>query len=114
MDVMKMTPDEAAALGNLNPRRYDLLLQCLTLEEPFTAADVSEALRCAGTETVTPSSLSRDLRGLEAGGLLCGEPGMKEARRGRTVHFRTTALAEKLFAQLDEHVRSALERRSLR
>lgn len=111
---MKLTDNEATALGHINPRRFEILLRCLTLDEPFTAGDVLTGLREDGDEQLSQSALSRDLRGLEAGGLLVGDPPVLEARKGRTVHFHTTDMAEKLFAQLNSHVVSVLEGRGLR
>lgn len=111
---MKLTDDEAQALGHINPRRFEILLRCLTLDEPFTAGDVLTGLREDGDEQLSQSALSRDLRGLEAGGLLVGDPPVLEARKGRTVYFHTTELAEKLFGQLNSHVVSVLEHRGLR
>lgn len=111
---MKLTDDEAKALGHLNPRRFEILLRCLTLDDPFTAGDVLCELRENGDEQLSSSALSRDLRGLESGGLLVGDPSLLEARKGRTVHFHTTELAEQLFAQLSGHVASVLEGRGLR
>lgn len=111
---MKLTDNEATALGHLNPRRFEILLRCLTLDEPFTAGDVLTGLREDSDEQLSSSALSRDLRGLEAGGLLVGDPPLLEARKGRTVHFHTTDLAERLFAQLNGYVVSVLEGRSLR
>ena len=111
---MKLTDNEATALGHLNPRRFEILLRCLTLDEPFTAGDVLLGLREDSDEQLSSSALSRDLRGLEAGGLLVGDPPLLEARKGRTVHFHTTELAERLFAQLNGYVVSVLESRGLR
>ncbi|WP_423059436.1 hypothetical protein [Brevibacterium linens] len=111
---MKLTDNEATALGHLNPRRFEILLRCLTLDEPFTAGDVLTGLREDSDEQLSSSALSRDLRGLEAGGLLVGDPPLLEARKGRTVHFHTTDLAERLFAQLNGYVVSVLESRGLR
>lgn len=111
---MKLTDNEATALGHLNPRRFEILLRCLTLDEPFTAGDVLTGLREDSDEQLSSSALSRDLRGLEAGGLLVGDPPLLEARKGRTVLFHTTDLAERLFAQLNGYVVSVLEGRGLR
>lgn len=110
---MKLTDNEATALGHINPRRFEILLRCLTLDEPFTAGDVLAVLTEEAGEQLSSSALSRDLRGLEAGGLLVGDPSFLEARKGRTVHFHTTELAEKLFFQLSNHVVSVLEHRGL-
>ncbi|PAK92601.1 hypothetical protein B8X04_16955 [Brevibacterium casei] len=111
---MRLTDDETTALGHLNPRRFEILLCCLTLDEPFTAGDVLAGLREEGEAELSVSSLNRDLRGLESGGLLAGSPPLAAARKGRTVQFHTTELAETLFAQLSGRVASVLESRGLR
>lgn len=111
---MKLTANEATALGHLNPRRVEILLRCLTLDEPFTAGDVLAGLQEEGDEQLSPSALSRDLRGLESGGLIVGDPPVLEARKGRTVSFHPTDLAENLFSQLHSHGVSVLENRGLR
>lgn len=84
----------AAALGQLNPRRFEILLACIRLGGEFTTKDLREAL--PGSEP----SLPRDLNALEDGGLLCADPPRALARQGRPVTYSVAPQAREVFAQI--------------
>ncbi len=90
-----------AALSQMNPRRFDLLLGCIGQGRPFTVAD----LRASVADT-TPS-LPRDLNALETGGLLIADPPRSFDRQGRPVTYTVAPLAYRAFRDLAAAIESA-------
>lgn len=87
------------ALGQMTPRRFDLLVVCCSLPETFT----TDALRGQLSEGMG-SSLLRDLRALEAGGWLVATPPASEPRQGKVVRYRVTPLAESAWPALHQQI----------
>ncbi len=91
----------AAALGQLNPRRFEILLACIRLGGEFTTKDLREAL--PGSEP----SLPRDLNALEDGGLLRADPPRAIARQGRPVTYTVAPQTRTVFARIAQLVEDA-------
>ena len=90
-----------AALGQLNPRRFEILLACIRLGGEFTTKDLREAL--PGSEP----SLPRDLNALEDGGLLRADPPRAIARQGRPVTYTVAPQTRTVFARIAQLVEDA-------
>jgi DNA-binding transcriptional ArsR family regulator len=90
-----------AALGQINPRRFELLLVCISLGGPFSTKDLREALSSA------EPSLPRDLGALEAAGLLRADPPRARARQGRPVTYTVAPETRTVFARLARLVEEA-------
>lgn len=98
--------DEGVALGQITPRRFELLLACLELAEPFTSTELRALI---GDDSPSAGSLLRDLRALELGGWLLGDPPHTASRQGRAVHYRVNRdLAGTVFHRLAARVDAAL------
>lgn len=91
----------SAALAQMTPRRYELLVVMAGLAAPFLAADVRRALH---ERPGLRSSLLRDLRSLEVGGWLTADPPHEEARQGRTVYYEIAPLAWGAFQELSDRL----------
>lgn len=91
----------AAALGQLNPRRFEILLACIRLGGTFTTKDLREAL------PTSEPSLPRDLNALEDGGLLHADPPRAIARQGRPVTYTVAPHTRTVFAQIAQLVEDA-------
>lgn len=88
-------------LSQMNPRRFEVLLICMTLTEPFTATDIRDALPLA------EPSLPRDLNALEDGGLLTADPPKSESRQGRVVLYWVAPRTQTVFRGIADLVDSA-------
>lgn len=91
----------SSVLGQLNPRRFTILLTCIRLGGEFTARDVREAL------PVDEPSLARDLNALEAIELLHATPPRAAARQGRPVTYVVAPRVRTVFSQLASLVEDA-------
>lgn len=91
----------AAALGQLNPRRFEILLACIRLGGEFTAKDLRAALPSS------EPSLARDLNALEIGGLLRADPPRERARQGRPVTYTVPPETRTVFARIAALVEDA-------
>lgn len=91
----------AAALGQLNRRRFEILLACIRLGGEFTTKDLREAL--PGSEP----SLPRDLNALEDAGLLRADPPRAIARQGRPVTYTVAPQTRTVFAQIARLIEDA-------
>lgn len=90
------------ALGHMTPRRFNLLVACCSLPEPFTTDSLRGSL-----PTALLSSLLRDLRALEAGGWLQATPPASESRQGKVVRYQVTGLAESAWPALHDRIAQA-------
>lgn len=105
MDSVRLNDELAAAVACVTPRRVELLLAALAQPGSFTVSDLRE---------VTPTdggSLPRDVRALEHGGWLRGDPPESSGRQGRTVAYTVTPLAIDLFPELARLVETAISSR---
>lgn len=91
----------ASALGQLNPRRFEILLACIRLGGEFTTKDLREAL------PVSEPSLPRDLNALEDSGLLRADPPRVIARQGRPVKYTVAPQTRTVFARIAQLVEDA-------
>lgn len=90
-----------ATLGQLNARRFEILLACIRLGREFTTKDLREAL------PVSEPSLPRDLNALEDGGLLRADPPRVIARQGRPVKYTVAPQTRTVFARIAQLVEDA-------
>lgn len=108
MDVMedfRLSAEQSAAVGQLSPRRVELLYLCMSLPAAFTANDLRKALP---PDDDAGRYLNRDLFALETGGLLAADPPRSAPRQGRTVSYRVSPLAHGLFGELDRLAKRAI------
>lgn len=73
------------ALAQITPRRLELLLACGDLPAEFTASELRAHLK---TPASGVAAVTRDLRGLEAGGWLLAHPPRTQKRQGQTVVYK--------------------------
>ena len=84
-----------AALAQITPRRFELLLACVDLPVEFTASELRAHMQ---TPASSVAAVTRDLRGLEAGGWLLARPPRTQKRQGQTVVYSLNrALAGRAF-----------------
>lgn len=105
MDPVRLNAELAAAVAWVTPRRVELLLAALAYPGSFTISDLREDVADEG------GSLPRDLRALERGGWLLGDPPEDSGRQGRTVAYTVTPLAMRMFPELARLVEAAISSR---
>ena len=91
----------ASGLGQMNPRRFEVLLSCIRLGGEFTSTDLRAALR------TSEPSLPRDLNALEATGLLDADPPASNARQGQRVRYTVAPRTREVFAALADEIEKA-------
>ncbi len=93
-----LSPRAAALLNNISAERFTLLQRCLSVSQPFTAAQV-------GPGGGVPRANPRDLAALERLGLLIAYPPVETKRQGRRVEYRVAAeTASAIFTEIAEAV----------
>lgn len=108
MEDFCLSAEQSAAVGQLNPRRVELLYLCMSFPLTFTARDLRQVLP---PDADTSRYLSRDLLALETGGLLAADPPRSSPRQGRAVSYQVPSLALSLFAELDAMATRAINAR---
>lgn len=99
-----MNEDLQKILTQINPRRFEILLQAARLGSSFTAAQFREVFPLGS------SSLTRDLNALEAAGLLLADPSMTQARQGQRVVYQVAPDISQRFQDLADVVAQAYAR----
>lgn len=108
MEDFRLSAEQSAAVGQLTPRRVELLYLCMSLPAAFTANDLRQALP---PDDDASRYLSRDLVAMETGGLLAADPPRSAPRQGRTVSYHVSPFALSLFAELDRLAKLAISAR---
>lgn len=92
------------ALGQMTPRRFDLLLACIARGGEFTGPDLRRDVEGEDTRT----TFLRNLNALELGGWLVADPPHTQSRQGRRVTYRVSELTGTVFRCLADAVDAAL------
>ncbi len=94
------------ALGQITPRRFELLLACIACGVEFTGPDLHRQI----APDEPRSTFLRDVHALEVGGWLVGTPPHTDTKRqGRRVTYAVSPQAGVVFHALADAVDAALK-----
>ena len=93
----------AAVLGQLNHRRFLILLACIRIRGEYTTRELRDRL------VTSAASLPRDLTALELAGLLVADPPHTVARQGQPVRYHVAPQMRTVFADIAKLVAEAYD-----